>query len=373
MAIRTFVTDRGDAGRRIDQVVQRHLGGLPGATRTRVQHWIADGLVTINGRTVRRPAGRVAGGDTISVLTPHTEPARQPMLPSSTALEVLFEDESLLAINKPAGVVVHPTHAHRTGTLMNDLLGHAQQWPSGLRPSIVGRLDRLTSGVVLVAKGAAIHAALQRAMTAAACEKHYLAIVYGRVNPSAGSIDLRLRRDSLDRRKVIASKHAGVASLTHFARLAGVAARPVGLALLQCRLVTGRTHQIRVHLAARGWPIVGDPVYGKPHWSRIADPRLAAALQTFPRQALHASHLALIHPATQGRLEIEAPVPEDMEALLDLSRLVPRERSEQCQAQSRGLLAASVMGDSSFTASGDDVHGTGTAIRCRASSGRSEI
>ena len=328
MATRTFVTDRGDAGRRIDHVVQRHLAGLPGATRSRVQRWIADGAVAVNGRLVHRPAGRVAAGDTISVFTPHTaEPTRQPMLPSSTALEVLFEDESLLAINKPAGVVVHPTHAHRSGTLMNALLGHARHWPSGLRPSIVGRLDKLTSGVVLVAKGAAMHAALQRAMTAATCEKHYLAIVYGRVNPPTGRIDLRLRRDSLDRRKVIASEHAGVASLTHFVRLARVAARPIGLALLQCRLVTGRTHQIRVHLAARGWPIVGDPVYGEPHWSRIVDSELAGALRAFPRQALHASHLALVHPATHGRLEIDAPVPDDMGALLDLARLVPREHS----------------------------------------------
>ena len=324
MAIRRFVTDRGDAGRRIDHVVQRHLAGLPEATRTRVQRWIADGAVAVNGRPVHRPAGRVAVGDIILVLTPQAaEPARQPMLPSSTALEVLFEDESLLAINKPAGVVVHPTHAHQSGTLMNALLGHARHWSSGLRPSIVGRLDKLTSGVVLVAKSAAMHAALQRAMTAAACEKDYLAIVYGRVNPPTGRIELRLRRDLLDRRKVIASEHAGVASLTHFARLARVAARPVGLALLQCRLVTGRTHQIRVHLAARGWPIVGDPVYGRPHWSRIADSHLAAALQTFPRQALHAWRLAFVHPDRGAQLTLDAPVPSDMKALLRDSGLEP--------------------------------------------------
>lgn len=324
MAIRTFVTDRGDAGRRIDHVVQRHLAGLLGATRTRVQRWIGDGAVAVNGRPVRKPASRVAGGDTISVFTAQTaELTRQPMLPSFTALEVLFEDESLLAINKPAGVVVHPTHAHRAGTLMNALLGHARHWPAGLRPSIVGRLDKLTSGAVLVAKSAAMHAALQRAMIAAACEKHYLAIVYGRVNPPAGRIDLRLRRDSVDRRKVIASEHAGVASLTHFARIARVTARPVGLALLQCRLVTGRTHQIRVHLAARGWPIVGDPVYGEPHWSRIVDAELAGALRAFPRQALHAWRLAFVHPDTGAQLTLDAPVPSDMKALLRDSGLEP--------------------------------------------------
>ena len=168
-----------------------------------------------------------------------------------------------------------------------------------------------------------MHAALQRAMTAAACEKHYLAMVYGRVNPRAGRIDLRLRRDSVDRRKVIASEHAGVASLTHFARIARVAARPVGLALLQCRLVTGRTHQIRVHLAARGWPIVGDPVYGEPHWSRIVDAELAGALRAFPRQALHACRLAFVHPHTGAQLTLDAPVPTDMKALLRESGLEP--------------------------------------------------
>ncbi len=319
MAIRTFVTDRGDAGRRIDHVVQRHLAGLRAATRTRVQHWIGNGAVAVNGRPIRKPGNRVAGGDTIAVLT--TEPDRQPMLPSSTALEVLFEDEFLLAVNKPAGIVVHPTHAHRTDTLMNALLGLARHWPSGVRPSLVGRLDKLTSGVVLVAKGAAMHAALQRATTGASCEKHYLAIVYGRVHPREGRIALRLRRDSVDRRKVIASEHEGVASLTQFARIARVAAPAVGLALVQCRLITGRTHQIRVHLAARGWPIVGDPVYGEPQWSRIADPQLAAALQGFARQALHASHLALVHPTTRERLHIAAPVPDDLRALLDISRL----------------------------------------------------
>ena len=325
MARRTFVADRGDAARRIDLVVQRHLAGLVTATRTRVQRWIENGAVAVNGRPVLKPASRVAGGDTISICTEQTaEPARPPMLPSAAQLDVLFEDEFLLAINKPAGVVVHPTHAHLTGTLMNALLGHARGWPEGLRPSIVGRLDKLTSGVVLVAKDAAIHAALQRAMSAATCEKRYLAVVYGRVKPAAGRIDLRLRRDALDRRKVIASTDAGVASLTHFARIARAAARPVGLALLQCQLVTGRTHQIRVHLAARGWPIVGDPVYGEPHWLRIADPHLAAALRAFPRQALHASHLALVHPRTHARLEIDAPLPADMRTLLDHSRLAPQ-------------------------------------------------
>ena len=317
MGIRTFTTDRGDSGHRIDHVLRRHLADLEAATRTRVQRWIEDGAVSVNGRCVARTSTRIAAGDTISVsIPPAAEVGRPPMLASRDQLDILFEDEYLLAVNKPAGIVVHPTHAHATGTLMNALLWHARSWPPPSRPSIAGRLDKLTSGIVLVAKSAAMHAALQRAMAAADCEKDYLAIVYGRVAPAAGRIALRLSRDPLDRRKVSASEHVGAPSLTHFERVARVAARPVGLALLRCRLITGRTHQIRVHLSARGWPLVGDPTYGEPQWSRISDRELADALRAFPRQALHAGRIALVHPITRTRLEVEAPLPDDMRALL---------------------------------------------------------
>jgi len=318
MGIRTFTTDRGDSGHRLDHVLRRHLASLEAATRTRVQRWIEDGTVSVNGRCVARTATRIAAGDTISVsIPPAAEAGRPPMLASCDQLEILFEDEYLLAVNKPAGIVVHPTHAHATGTLMNALLWHARSWSPPSRPSIAGRLDKLTSGIVLVAKSAAMHAALQRAMAAADCDKDYLAIVYGRVAPTAGRIALRLSRDPLDRRKVIASEHVGAPSLTHFERVARVAARPVGLALLRCRLFTGRTHQIRVHLSARGWPLVGDPTYGEPHWSRISDRGLADALRRFPRQALHASRLAFRHPRSSALVEVLAPIPGDMRDLLE--------------------------------------------------------
>jgi 23S rRNA pseudouridine1911/1915/1917 synthase len=332
MAIRTFPTDRGDTGRRLDLVIRRHLADVDTATRTRVQAWIDEGAVTINGLPVRRVSARLAPGDVVAVRIPSAVAAMRPPIESAPpTFDVLFEDDYLLAVDKPAGVVVHPTHAHTSGTLMNALSWYGRGWPAASRPSLVGRLDKLTSGIVLVAKTAAVHAALQRAMAAPNAEKDYLAVVYGRVNVAAGRIDLRLSRGHVDRRKVVASHHTGAESLTRFQRLGRVPAPGVGLALLRCRLITGRTHQIRVHLAARGWPLVGDPVYGEPRWSQIVDPNLSDALRAFPRQALHAERLALVHPVTRTRLEVGAPIPADMRALLVLTGL--RQRSAQEDAE----------------------------------------
>ena len=317
--VHTLTADRGDAGRRLDLVLRRHLTGVEAATRTRVQAWIENGMVSVNGTPVHRVAARTALGDIVTVVLPSTpaDAARGPMAAEDVTLHVVYEDDHLLALDKPAGVVVHPTHAHGSGTIMNALLWHAREWPAGQRPSLVGRLDKLTSGILLVAKTSAIHAALQRTLL----EKDYLAVVYGRVNVASGQIDLRLGRDRGDRRKVVASADVGAPSLTRFERLARVAAPRVGLSLLRARLVTGRTHQIRVHLAARGWPIVGDPVYGEPRWREVSDPALAAALRAFPRQALHARRIALVHPVTRGPLSLEASVPRDLEDLLIASGL----------------------------------------------------
>ena len=340
MAVRTFLSDRGDTGTRLDLVLRRHLANLEGVTRTRMQTWIDKGTVSINGHTVRRAAARVAAGDVLTVDIPDAAvPVRRALEPQDAPLQILFEDDYLLVVNKPAGVVVHPSHAQADGTLLNALAWHARRWPAPsereftpvegprtARPSIVGRLDKLTSGIVLVAKSAAAHAKLQRAMASRAAEKDYLAIVYGRVSAQRGKIDLRLRRDPNDRRRVIASPTVGAPSLTHFELIAQAAAPGTGVALLRCRLMTGRTHQIRVHLASRGWPIVGDPIYGTPGRSRITDPAYSEMLSSLPRQALHAWRLAFLHPMTSARVEVEAPVPHDMRALLDaLSLGVSRE------------------------------------------------
>jgi len=292
-------------------VLRRHLADITGATRTRVQGWMADGRVSLNGMVVRRAATRARAGDVVNVVLPNGA-ERRPTVAEDLVLDVLYEDEYLLAINKPPGMVVHPAYRHPTGTLINAVCGRARQWPDGRRPSLVGRLDKLTSGVLLVAKTPLVHRELQ---SATAMEKVYLAVVYGR--PVArGTLRFGLTVDPDDRRRVTAVPMGGRACVTRFETLGRVPAARVGLALLRCELVTGRRHQIRVHLASRGWPLVGDPLYGAPRWREIADPSLAAVLQAFPRQALHSWRVTFVHPVTQRTMTVEAPLPADFEPLL---------------------------------------------------------
>lgn len=321
--VRTITATRGDARMRLDRVLQRQLADLRGATRTKVQEWIRQGAVSVNGRAAGRPAARVALGDAITVhlpadvLRPATAIVSEPL----PGVRVLYEDDHLLAVSKPAGVVVHPTYGHAAGTLMNDLRWRARDWPARQRPSLVGRLDKLTSGIVLVARTQTAHASLQKALANAVSRKEYLALVYGHVTPRRGTIDLRLHRDDRDRRRVVASTRRGQPSTTVYERVARAAAPTAGLALLRCRLGTGRMHQIRVHLAARGWPIVGDPTYGEARWTAVTDDALKLALRAFPRQALHAWRLTFPHPATGVSVCIEAPIPDDLRALFTMAAI----------------------------------------------------
>jgi 23S rRNA pseudouridine1911/1915/1917 synthase len=303
-SLRTVVADRGDAGVRLDLVLRRHLRDVDAATRTRVQAWIEAGQVTVNGAPVRRVSARAALGDIVVVaLPPRT--SRRSITAEDAALDILYEDDDLLALNKAAGIVVHPAFKHPAGTVMNALVGRARGWPAGQRPSIVGRLDKGTSGIVLVAKTAQVHAALQRAMTRA--EKVYLAVVDGKV-PPRGRIDLHVHSDPADRRRMVASNTTGTPSLTEFVCLARAQVDGRRLALVRCTLRTGRRHQIRAHLAARGWPIVGDTIYG-------------GRFMGINRQALHAWQLKLVHPTSSERLKIEAPIPADMRELIARARM----------------------------------------------------
>jgi 23S rRNA pseudouridine1911/1915/1917 synthase len=304
---RAIALDRGDVGVRVDRVLLRHLRDEKGVSRNRIQKWIDGGGVLINGAAPSRASWRVQAGDELRVRVAAI-PVRAKPAPENLPLDVLYEDEDLLAVNKPPGIVVHPSFRNTTGTLMNGLLARAQSWPPGSTPALLGRLDKLTSGLVLVTKRPAVYTQLQRAMAANRIDKDYFAIVHGKP-PAKGTIDLALDRDPWDQRRVTVTDRGGQPSVTKYERLATMS----GYSTLRCRLITGRTHQIRVHLAAKGWPIVGDATYGDIRLK--ADSTRLEADSTFPRQALHAWKMSFQHPRTRQVLSLEAPLPGDMREL----------------------------------------------------------
>ena len=273
--------------------------------------------------TARRSRA-VKAGDWIEVEVP--EPRSIAMEPENIPLSILYEDAHLIAIDKPPGLVVHPSPGHGSGTLVNALLHHVRDLAGiggEMRPGIVHRLDRDTSGVLLVAKTDLAHASLSRQMKRRQMRKEYLAIVAGVPRVRKGDVTLAIGRDPRDRKKMKAFRE------TEEELPAGVRTAKTlyeierewfdrGLTLLRCRLVTGRTHQIRVHLAAVGLPIVGDPVYGRPRYERVRGTRLEKTLREFPRQALHAERIEFRHPESGEPLEIVAPIPADMAELMEI-------------------------------------------------------
>jgi 23S rRNA pseudouridine1911/1915/1917 synthase len=319
---RSFTADRGDDRERLDRVLLRHLADLPEASRTKIQEWIDAGLVTVNGRAVTKASSKVAAGDEVDTVLPLPPPPKAELIPQDIPLTALFEDEHLLVLDKPPGLVVHPAVGHRDGTLVNALLFRSQDWGGEAdRPGLVHRLDKDTSGVLVVAKNAASHAGMAKAMKARTLVKEYLAVVYGRTTVTKGKVDLRIQRDPRDRKRMTTSKTEGRESMTLYERLGESSGEKAGLSLLLCTLVTGRTHQIRVHLKAIHHPIVGDATYGSPRWKGIADPALQAACREFPRQALHARRLAFDHPVTRERIDAVAPIPADIAGLLAVAGL----------------------------------------------------
>lgn len=316
-----FIADRGDAAVRLDRAILRHVPASLVRSRTQVQALIASGAVEVNGRVAHRGSIRLAQGDQVRV-TVGSRPTRTPLLPQAIGLDVLFEDEWLIAVNKPAGLIVHPSYKHPRDTLVNALLWHARTVdPSAEAPHLLNRLDKWTSGVVAAARTTSSHGALVRAMRAAGAQKTYLAVTYGGPRRATGAIRFALGRDTSDRRRVVVSREGGRDSLTRYECLARSAGTRRGLSLLRCHLVTGRMHQIRVHLSASDWPIVGDPLYAGPGWEAIRDPHLAGAARRFARQALHAWRLGFVHPFTGRAVSITANVPDDLRALLEAGRL----------------------------------------------------
>lgn len=288
-----FIADRGDGRLRLDQSILRHLRDVTPRSRNRIQHWIDEGRVTVDGVAARRSSARLRENAVVEVTLPSDIRRRQPPMPESRELSIIYEDDALLVVNKPAGLVVHPSYKQAAGTLLNAILAHRPH--RTIEPGIVTRLDKQTSGIVLIAVAPDVHRLVQRDAEAGLVTKEYLALVLGSPSPRRGTIDQALGRDPTDRRRVVAADE-GTGATTRYEVVATDATR----SLVRCELVTGRTHQIRLHLASRGWPIVGDAVYG------TRDPALGE------RQALHAWRVRLPHPVTRQPLTLVAPPPADI-------------------------------------------------------------
>ena len=316
------------AGARLDQWLTKQLG--TDFSRSRVQALIRKGAVELHGKPVTDPARKLKTGETVAVQMP--EPELPEPQGEDIPLDILYEDSELIVINKPAGLVVHPGAGNATGTLVNALIHHCGDSLSGIggvrRPGIVHRLDKDTSGVMVVAKTDRAHRSLSEAFAdhglSGDLERAYVALVWGAPARNSGAIDATLGRAADRVRRAVVPKDRGDArhAVTHYAVLERFGAKSDNTAiasLVECRLETGRTHQIRVHMAHIGHPVVGDPDYGqafRTKANRLPEP-LRTMAKDFSRQALHAKLLAFSHPFTREMMRFEAPLPADMATLVD--------------------------------------------------------
>jgi 23S rRNA pseudouridine1911/1915/1917 synthase len=291
------------AGMRLDQALARLL---PQFSRSRLQQWIKHRLITLDGNAAESKQ-KIHGGEALRV-APQPDPQQTAFRAEEIPLAIIYEDDSLIVLDKPAGLVVHPGSGNWEGTLLNALLHHAPQLHEVPRAGIVHRLDKDTSGLLVVAKTLAAQTSLVRQLQARTVAREYLALVYGEIH-RAGSVDAPLGRHPTQRTKM-AVVPGGKTAVTHYTASENFP----GCTLLHCRLETGRTHQIRVHLASIGHPLVGDKVYARA--GRKAPPAVHALLAAFPRQALHAARLTLEHPHGGAQMQWQAPLPDDMQTLL---------------------------------------------------------
>jgi len=301
--------EAGHAGWRLDRAL---ADAVPTLSRERLKALIRSGAVEAGGKAVRDPATKVRGEEALTVAVP--EPTAAHNEPQDIPLTIVFEDEHLLVVDKPAGLVVHPAAGNFDGTLVNALLHHCAGKLSGIggvaRPGIVHRIDKDTSGLLVVAKTDVAHEGLAKQFAAHSIDRRYLAIVSGVPKTAGGTVDAPLARSSVNRKKIaIVEEGRGKRAVTHWKRLNLLREA----ALVECRLETGRTHQVRVHMASLGHPLLGDPVYGR---SGKTHGKLLKELQ-FHRQALHATELGFTHPATKHRLSFSSAMPADMQELFN--------------------------------------------------------
>ncbi len=299
--------DASHAGWRLDRAL---ADTVPSLSRERLKVLTKSGALTRDGKAVRDPATKVKGDERFILAIPAPAPAHNE--PQEIPLPIVYEDEHLLVVDKPAGLVVHPAAGNRDGTLVNALLHHCGGSLSGIggvaRPGIVHRIDKDTSGLLVIAKHDKAHEGLAKQFADHSIDRRYLAIVSGVPRQAEGSVDAPLARSPQNRKKIaIVSAGKGKRAVTHWKRLELLN----DAALVECRLETGRTHQVRVHMASLGHPLVGDPVYGR---GKTAHRKLLNQLD-FKRQALHAAHLGFIHPVTKGRLSFDSALPSDMQEL----------------------------------------------------------
>jgi 23S rRNA pseudouridine1911/1915/1917 synthase len=294
--------------------LDKALADASGLSRERVKALISEGRITVNGATAGSVSAKAVGGARFSIHLP--PPVDAQACPQDIPLVVVHEDEHLIVVDKPAGLVVHPAAGNLDGTLVNALLYHCRGGLSGIggvaRPGIVHRIDKDTSGLLVVAKSDAAHEGLARQFADHSLERAYLAVCNGHPSPAQGTVRARLGRSDADRKKMAVLRDdasRGKHAVTHFRTLERLA----HCALIECRLETGRTHQVRVHLASIGHPLVGDPLYGR------VSSQLRPLLQRldFRRQALHAAVLGFIHPVTHDRLRFTSDMPPDMRELID--------------------------------------------------------
>ena len=300
------------AGFRLDRFL---AGSLPEFSRAHLQRCIADGRVAVDGRETTKAGTPLRAGAAVTIDLPAPPP--DALQPESIPLDLAFEDDHLAIVLKPAGLVVHPGHGRRSGTIVHALLGRGMPLaPAGgrERPGIVHRLDRETSGLLVVAKTDEAHRALTSAFAQRRVRKRYVALVWGRPDPPEGTIERAIGRSRSDptRMTVRVPRSRGREATTIYR----TTEKLPGFSLLEIDLVTGRTHQIRVHFASVHHPVVGDDRYGGNPWRSLRDPGVREAVGGFHRLALHAAHLELDHPVHGDKLSFDAPLPGEFEALL---------------------------------------------------------